>query len=328
MSMEKGKIIEEGNVNTLKKLIQAHSTPMDESEVVDVLKHSWSESKLEITELGKYAIFAEYPNHWNGENPTVLICAHMDSPGFIVESIGKECITLVALGGAAFEEDQININLKTDSGKYTVCVTKQEERGYVLGDIPPDVQVGDRACFLPEITMDENFITAPFLDNRLGCFILTLLGEDSSFMKSDSVNVVLGATASEEMGGFGAPVLAEHLQPDYVIVLDATYTSEKQGITLGGGGVLTLSDNSVILSPKERNYFAALFNKSEIPYQFEVYNYSGTDAKSFPAVGLSAPVRALLIPTENNHHYNEKAALIDIIHTLRGVKLLTRNRCS
>ncbi len=325
MNKKNSDIIGEGNVNTLKQLIKAHSTPMDEGEVREILKKIWSDNGLETTELGQYAIFAESPDRWNADNPTVLICAHMDSPGYIVESIGKDGITLVTLGGVAFEEDSIDLILKTNSGKQTITVTKLED-GYVSIGIPSGVQVGDRACFIPEINMTEEFITAPFLDNRIGCFLLTLLAENSEFMQSEGVNIVLGATAAEEMGAFGAPVLAEQIQPDYVIVLDATYASEKQGITLGGGGVLTLSDNSVILSPEDRNNFAELFDKSGIPYQFEVYNYSGTDAKSFPAAGLLAPVRALLIPTENNHHYNEKAALLDILHILNGVKLLAETR--
>jgi putative aminopeptidase FrvX len=298
---------------------------MDEGEVDDILTASWTRNALDLPKLGKYAIFAENSETWNGDLPTVLICAHMDSPGYIVESIGQSGITFVTLGGAAFEEDEIDLVLKTGSGKFTIPVCKVEDGGYESFHVPPGVKVGDRACFVPEVKIEDGIIEAPFLDNRLGCFILTLLAEKYDFMRSDNVNIVLGATSSEEMGGFGAPVLAEYLQPDFVIVLDATYASKKQNITLGGGGVLTLSDNSVILSPAERDDFAAIFSDAEIPYQFEVYNYSGTDAKAFPLVGGNATVRAFLIATENNHHFNERAALIDIENTTAGIKLMVNH---
>ena len=314
-------------IEILKNLIKAHSTPGDEEEVASLLENHWKENGLQITGLGKFAIFAEGARgaspHEN--KPTVLVCAHMDSPGYIVETVGEDKLSLVTLGGASFEKDKTEITIKTNQGKYNATLTSPEEKCYEATPVFMGVQPGDRACFVPHIKIEDDIITAPFLDDRLGCFILTELAEDNDFMNSDDIRIVLGATASEEMGGFGSPVLAEHVKPDYVIVLDATYASEKQGITLGGGPVLTLSDNSVLLSPKERDEFAEMFKSAGIPYQFEVYNYSGTDARAFPHAGLTAPVKALLTPTENNHHENEKAALIDIENTIKGVKLLVES---
>lgn len=311
-------------IEILKKLIEAHSTPGDEGEVTALLKSCWQENGLKVTELGKYAIFAE------GERvpanvPTILVCAHMDSPGYIVETVEEDKLNLVTLGGASFEEEEAEVVVKTNQGKYNATLISPEERCFEASPVSEGVQPGDRACFAPNIEVEDNMIESPFLDNRLGCFLITELAKDHKFMNNEEFRVVLGATASEEMGGFGAPVLAHHVKPDYVIVLDATYTSEEQGISLGGGPVLTLSDNSVLLSPQERDEFAEMFKSAGIPYQFEVYNYSGTDSRAFPHAGLAAPVRSLLIPTENNHHRNEKAALIDIENTIDGVKLLARS---
>ena len=115
------------------------------------------------------------------------------------------------------------------------------------------------------------------------------------------------------------------LKPDAVIVLDATYANKKQGIELSKGGVITVSDKSVILSPSERNNISDIFRKSSIPIQFEVYNYSGTDAKSFPMAGLDANVIALLVPTKNNHSPNEICSSYDIKNTIDGVKLLAKS---
>jgi len=99
--------------------------------------------------------------------------------------------------------------------------------------------------------------------------------------------IVLGATAAEEMGGFGAAVLARHVQPDLAIVLDATYEAPAQGVRLGGGPVLTLSDASVLLAPARRDRVAAALAAAGVPLQTEVYNYSGTDARAFPLQGLA-----------------------------------------
>ncbi len=76
-------------IETLKKLIAAHSTPGDEGEVSALLKDCWQDNGLQVSELGKYAIFAEGARSTK-KVPTILVCAHMDSPGYIVETVGKE----------------------------------------------------------------------------------------------------------------------------------------------------------------------------------------------------------------------------------------------
>jgi len=132
--------------------------------------------------------------------------------------------------------------------------------------------------------------------------------------------VVLGATAAEEFGGFGATVLARAIEPDLVICLDATYESPEQRVLLGKGPVLTLSDASVLISPAMRDLVLEWFHRRGLLLQTEVYNVSGTDARAFPKVGLPAPVLALLIATRGNHSPAEVANLADYA-SLREVLL-------
>ena len=80
-------------------------------------------------------------------------------------------------------------------------------------------------------------------------------------------------------------------------MFDITYTDEKQAIRMGQGPVITLSDASVLLSPTLRDRLL----QAPVPLQTEVYNYSGTDARAFPAQGIPTPAIPVLIPTEGNH---------------------------
>ena len=122
------------------------------------------------------------------------------------------------------------------------------------------------------------------------------------------------------MGQYGARVLAEAVRPDLVVCVDATYEDGRQGVVLGGGPVLTLSDASVLLGCRQRDRAIAFCQSLHLPLQTEVYNYSGTDARAFPHAGLPACVYPLLLPTEGNHTASETANLADaaaLVHLLR-----------
>jgi putative aminopeptidase FrvX len=63
-------------------------------------------------------------------------------------------------------------------------------------------------------------------------------------------------------------------------------------------------------------------DKAKVPIQFEAYNYSGTDARAFPAQGRTAPVIALLLPTRGNHSPIETADTDDLKHWEKAIKAL------
>lgn len=184
-----------------------------------------------------------------------------------------------------------------------------------------DVAHGDRVCFSAKFAWDKDFVTGPFLDNRLGCLLLARLAEEAKAWRTEC-RVVLGATAMEETGSFGAQVLAAQVRPDRVIVLDATYEAPEQGVRLGAGPVLTLADASVLLPPAGRDRILEALREASVPVQTEVYNFSGTDAKAFPQAGLTAPVVPLLVPTRGNHTPCEETDAHDFESCARALQVL------
>ncbi len=321
------------NLDDLTKMLNCHSTPGDEAEMAHLLQHCWHDAGWKVQAHGQYAISARRPD-FVPERPTLLVCAHMDSPGFTVEKLEKDRAWLIPLGNPHFEDDRVSAILKTSAGKINVPMeaTSTDENGkdrqYYIPRLA-DMEYGDRVCYAgaPSIAEGKELITSPFLDNRLGCFILSALARELNHRDLE-LNFVLGATACEEMGGFGAPVLARAVQPDLVICLDATYEDNEQDVVMGNGPVLTLSDASVILSPRMRDRIKTVFAKFAIPLQTEVYNFSGTDSRAFPHQGLCAPVLALLIATQGNHTPAERASLTDIETTTRAVKTIATHGVS
>ena len=313
-------------------LLRCHSTPGDERDVRSFLMDQWKASGLTVQRYGDYAIAAHIPGTLSEDKPILLICAHMDSPGYIVETIHDGEIRLIPLGSPRFEGTGVDGILKTHSGYKPIRIIKKDDTSvkdvYVAKVKHTNcVSYGDRACFVsnPRLKSNQRIICSPFLDNRLGCYLLCDLVRSGLLQESLPFSVVLGATACEEMGGFGAPVLASSIKPpSFVICLDATYENKEQSVEMGAGPVLTLSDASCLLSSSRRDRIQAFFNAQLIPLQTEVYNVSATDARAFPSVGLSALILPLLIVTQGNHSPEETAALEDVIYCRNALAALTR----
>lgn len=292
---------------TLKQFCSLHSTPGDEAEVFDALLKRWKTQGLETKRIGNYAVVAQSGARKKAD--TVLLLAHADSPGFIVQSILSPTeLEVVALGGVHPTHDA-KLVLKTSQEKMPALLHAPEADVVWSRTMPltvtlpypcTTVQKGDRLCWAFHWEESDTEIASPFLDNRIGCALIADWFEDCA-ARFPEMNIILAASAMEEVNGFGANVLAQAVEADLVLVLDITYTDAKQAIALGKGPVITLSDASVLLSPALRDRILT----ANIPLQTEVYNYSGTDARAFPAQGIPTPAVPVLIPTEGNHSPRE-----------------------
>ena len=301
------------NLDTLKTFCSLHSTPGDEGAVFDALLTRWQAQGLDTQRLGAYAVVAQ-PGE-RKKSDTLLLIAHADSPGFIVSTVTSPTeLEVLTLGGIAPVEAELT--LKTAEGAVPARLHKPAEPDTwtraqplkVTLEAPcASVQKGDRLCWAHKWSEEEGLVKSPFLDNRIACALVADWYAEFRALLPE-VNVVLAATAMEEVNGFGASVLARQVQADAVLALDVTYENAKQGVAMGQGPVITLSDASVLLSPAMRDKLLAC----DVPLQTEVYNYSGTDAKAFPTQGLPTPVIPLLLATRGNHSSEEQIAVADL----------------
>lgn len=312
----------------LQSLVACHSTPGDEAEACEALEARWRAAGWQVERFGEYAVAARRPGVARGR-PVLLICAHLDSPGYAVDRLSLPPLPAAPAGvvrygvaelGSPELEGEAPAVLKTAAGRFAGVLRAASRRGEepeVAFELAAEearraaARRGDRVCFAPSLACEGALVRAPFLDNRLGCWALARLAAEAEAWRTP-YEVVLGASASEEMCGFGARVLAQQVRPELAVVLDTTYESEEQEVRLGGGPVLTLSDTSVLLSPATRDRALGLMADAGLPLQTEVYNYSGTDARAFPLQGLPCPVLPLLLPTRGNHEPAETAHRRDI----------------
>lgn len=299
-------------LETLRTFCALHATPGDEGEVFEALLRRWRAQGLDTERLGAYAVVA-MPGE-RKKSDTLLLVAHADSPGFVVSAVCSPTeLDVLALGG--IEPVEAELTLKTAAGRFPARLhmpedptqwTRSQPLKVTLSVPCSSVRKGDRLCWAAYWEETEGQVVSPFLDNRIACALIadwydrhvTLLPE---------ANVVLAATAMEEVNGFGALVLARNVRADAVLALDVTYENERQSVAMGRGPVVTLSDASALLSPALRDRLLAC----GVPLQTEVYNFSGTDARAFPQQGLSTPVVPLLLPTRGNHSPRESLSRED-----------------
>ena len=326
----------------LQRLINCHSTPGDEGEVREALESCWRSGNWRTERLGGYAVVAR-SGAADSRHPVLLVCAHMDSPGYAIDRLtvtsasksGHVRFGVAELGSPECAGNKTPAVLKTRRGRFLGSLLAvpsddgETDRAFELTSEDADraeARHGDRVCFLPTQTADvaASLLRGSFLDNRLGCWMLARLASEARDWRTE-YELVLGATASEELCGFGARVLAAQVRPDLVIVLDTTYESAEQGVRLGGGPVLTLSDTSVLLSPALRDKVLDWTVKAGVPLQTEVYNFSGTDARAFPQQGLACPVLPLLVPTRDNHGPVETADLRDLAAWPKAIRAVAEN---
>lgn len=327
------------DIPLLVRLLEAHSTPGDEGAVAGILEAGWASAGWTTRRLGAFATVARRtppPPARRSRRPALLVTAHMDSPGFVVDRLpspgakgaARRSCGLATLGGPDDgKRSSVPALLRTREGLFPVSVRCREgcwEAAWTAKAAPRGLALGDRVCFEAKPAFDGPLVTSPFLDNRLGCWLLARIAREASTWKTP-FDIVLGATGGEEHTGFGAAVLAARTAPDAVVVLDATYENADQGVTLGGGPVLTLSDASVLLSPALRDAVTARLAPSGAPLQHEVYNRSGTDARAFPRAGLPATILPLLLPTRGNHGPAEAADLRDADALLNVLRILAES---
>ncbi len=305
------------NLEILQQYCSFHATPGDENEVFDALMTRWKAQGLDTTRIGNYAVFAQPGERKKAD--TLLLLAHADSPGFIVDAVLSETeIEVVVLGGIQAPRFAGSpLLLKTRDGLIPCTYqapdekeqswTKTEPLRVTLESPCSSVQKGDRLAWAPFWEEKEGLVTSPFLDNRIACALVAEWYEAHAHLLND-VNVIVAASAMEEVTGFGANILAHAVHADAVISLDVTYESERQKVAMGNGPVITLSDTSVILSPTLRDRLLT----APVPLQTEVYNYAGTDARAFPAQGIPTPVIPLLLATQGNHTPRETIAINDL----------------
>ncbi|MEW6308454.1 MAG: M42 family metallopeptidase [Bacillota bacterium] len=305
----------------LKQLSEASGVSGNEGEVRDLIR---AELQGKVTDVFTDTTGNLIARKGSGR-PVVMLAAHMDEIGLLVNQIEKSgLIRFVKVGGI---DDRVLPSKTVLVGKDKVPGVigskaihlqepKERETPFKWDQLYIDigakskeeaekrVKVGDYASFNTSFAeFGDGCCKGKAMDDRAGCqVLLDVLRENYPF-------TLYGAfTVQEEVGLRGAGVAAYRLEPDLALVLEGTICADIPGAdpeyhatTLGGGPVISLMDAGTIHSRKIIDLLVQTAKRKQIPYQFRRAASGGNDAGRIHLTKAGVPSGAVSVPCRYIH---------------------------
>ena len=279
------------------------------------------------------------------ERKRVMVAAHMDEIGFIVNHIDDAgFIRFLPLGGfdpKTLTAQRVIVHGREDvlgvMGSKPIHIMKTEERNKVVPvsdyfidiGLPKDeveklVAIGDPITRERDLTEIGHCVTGKSLDNRISVFILI---ETLRALRGQPLPYDLYATftVQEEVGLRGAMGSVGHIDPDFGFGLDVTIaydvpgSSGRENVTcLGEGAAIKVLDGSVISDYRMVNYLKGVAREEGIKTQLELLPAGGTDTAAVQRYGKKGSIAgAISIPLRNMHQVTEMANKEDVEACIR-----------
>jgi putative aminopeptidase FrvX len=271
-----------------------------------------------------------------GKGKKIMVAAHMDEIGVMATyiddngfirfsniggvssfiSVGQKVKFKNGTLGAVFYEDKLEDMKNLKLSKMYIDIGAKDKK-----DAEKSVRIGDVACFVGDTKKLGNMVVSKALDDRSGCAVL--IKAIKELPETDN-EIYFVFTVQEELGLRGAKTAAYQLKPDIAIALDVTATGDTPEANLmevkcGNGPAIKIKDRSVICHPEIKNLLEESAKRLNIPYQFEVLEFGGSDPGAIHISAGGVPSGAISIPCRYVHSPVETASLQDIEN---AVKLL------
>lgn len=311
----------------LKELVMAVSPSGRENNIREIIQNQLSSYCDEIytDALGNLIC------HKKGNGKKLMLAAHMDEIGFMVNYIDDKGFLRFSIIGGVQKYNSINSTVEFTNGiKGKISYENKEnpstvsfEKMYI--DIGADsrqaaessVQIGDMASYSGNFEVIGKRIMGKSLDDRAGCWALIRAMQNAQSTENDVYAVF---TAQEEVGLRGAKTSAFSINPDMAVAVDVsnvgdTPESLELNLRLGKGPAVKIKDSSFIIHEAVKNLLIDCAKESPVPYQLEAASYGGTDAGAIHLTGGGIASGTISIPTRYIHSANEVIDKSDIENT-------------
>lgn len=330
------------NYALLKELSDAHGVPSREENLREIVRR-------ELTPLVddmRTDAMGNVIGHKKGSGgPKVMIAAHMDEIGFLINYIDdRGFIRLQPVGG--FDPRQLFSQRVVCHGrdgsrisgvlvyntKPTHVLTDEERKqppklegfyvdtGMSTDSVKAVLRIGDMVTLDRSMERFGDCCSGKAVDNRVGVFVMI---EAMRKLGAHTCEIFPVATTQEEIGLRGATTAAFQVEPDIGIGLDTTLATDYPGLSgadvvtsLGKGVGIKIMDSSLICHPRLVDHFRDIAEKENIPHQMEILPRGGTDGGALQRVRGGSVSITLSIPTRYIHTVNEMANLADIQATI------------
>jgi putative aminopeptidase FrvX len=280
----------------------------------------------------------------HGSGPRVMLCAHMDSIGFLVTHVddagflrispvgGFDPRTLVMqrvvvcgeerdyVGLLAPASKPIHLQSGEDSKKPPTIEDLFVDLMLPVEEVKAGVSVGDPVSLVREPIVTDAAVSAPYLDDRLGVYVVL---EALRAAAPSDAEVYAVISVQEEVGVRGATTAAFEIEPAVGVAVDVTIAGDLPGAdlgqqvcALGKGAAIGLMDSGSISDPRLVRSFRRLAEGRSITHQLEILPRGGTDAGGIQLTRAGVPVITISIPIRYVHTVNEMAFVSDIDATV------------
>lgn len=341
------------DIELLKSFSEAHGISGHEGEIRSLLVKSL-EGLGDFTADRTGSVICTRGN----QGPRVMLAAHMDEIGFLVQNIRPDgFISIVPVGGWwSHTLLSQRVEILTRSGNKILGVTgskpphflPESERKNVMpvesifidvGAVSKEqaedefgICLGDPVapCVPFSRLRNENLVMGKAFDNRAG---LAAMVEATRILSQEPLPNILqsAATVQEEVGTRGARTAAAAALPDCAIVLEAPPADDTPGFApsdsqgaLGKGVQIRLFDPTAITNPKLARLAEETAQELRIPYQLTVRKSGGTDAGALHLAQQGVPCIVLGIPARYIHAHNGILDLGDLDATVALVAALVK----
>jgi len=277
--------------------------------------------------------------HKKGIAPKVMLAAHMDEVGLMINNIDpKGRIYCAEIG--SFEVMNLlgqRVYIKTRKGYIPGIITINDVSNDIeVGKIPTindifvdtglnykelkekGVEIGQYASLGRKfLTLgNEKIISGKSLDDRVGCFILCELIKRMKNVKNEIYFVF---TVQEEVGLYGAKTSAYEIDPDWAIAVDVTAAddmSDNPTKYIGGGPCITIKDAEMLANRCLNDWIRDAAKRKNINLQLEVTDVGSTDALNITVSRGGVPAAVVGVAIRNLHTAMSICHKQDIIDTV------------
>ena len=345
------------SIELIKKLSDANGVSGFEDEVVELAKNIIG-NDYPIYEDKIRNLYINNVEKNKRTKPVVMLDAHSDEVGFMVQSIeANGLLKFISLGG--WSNQQIpahkvrvlnrdgeyvegiissippHFTSKADAGKVTdmkdmfidVGTTSYEET-------VNDFKIGVGAPVIPDVECTYNEKSKMFLgkafDDRVGCAVIIDVMKE---LKDKDLDVTLTGVLStqEEEGCRGAVVATQKVMPDVAIVLEGPPADDNfrgpfrsQGALRKGAQVRHI-DPTMIANPRLVRFIKKIASENNIKIQETVRESGGTNASKIHLENGGIPTIVIGIPVRYTHSHYGFISYDDYIETVKLVKAIALN---
>lgn len=341
------------SMDVLRELTSVPGISGDEKGIRDKIKEHLAKLKninrVEVDNVGNLFAFMD-----NGAKDTVMINAHMDTPGMRVTRIldgrpdsevcGKLLFQDIGLSRSQMTNTRVRVHgthgdIPGIIASKGVHLAGHEE--YISGeeqnlnrmviDIGAraykevekmGIEIGTPVTFdMPLTLMNGRYVTGPFLDNRIGVSILLAIAKELVKKELD-INIIFSFSTKEESDLSGIESILHCKKPASIIVIDTTtadqYDLDPHMITpdIDNGCAVEIG---TFANKKLFELVKEISKKhKEINWQTDIVvdPYTTGCTESWPAGKYNVPAITLSVPTKYLHTEVEMLSIADVIDTM------------